>query len=98
MKEIELINDIKRRVGKLPKIVAKGIGDDCAVIDLGGDEYLLWAQDMIVEGTHFNLKTDNYKDVGRKAVAVNISDIGAMGGYPEYVQISLGIPPGLKKN
>ena len=97
MKEIELINDIKRRVGKLPKAVAKGIGDDCAVLDMGGDDYLLWAQDMIIEGTHFDLKIDKYKDVGRKAVAVNISDITAMGGKPEYVQISLGIPSGLRQ-
>jgi thiamine-monophosphate kinase len=97
MRETELISNIRNKAGKLSKKVIRGIGDDCAVLDLGGAEYILWAQDMLVEGTHFDLKKAKYKNIGRKAVAVNISDIAAMGGTPEFIQVSLGLPRGIKQ-
>lgn len=91
MKEIKIINMIQKLAGKPGKGVNTGIGDDCAVLDHDRRKYLLWAADMLVEGTHFR-KEEGYERIGRKSVAVNISDIAAMGGYPKYILISLGVP------
>ncbi|MDD3088732.1 MAG: thiamine-phosphate kinase [Candidatus Omnitrophica bacterium] len=95
MKEIQLIDWIKKNAGDPPKGVLVGVGDDCAVIERSHMYYSLWAADMLVEGTHFDLKRDRLEKVGRKAVAVNISDIAAMGGIPEYITVSLGVPRGM---
>ncbi|NQT32180.1 MAG: thiamine-monophosphate kinase [Candidatus Omnitrophica bacterium] len=90
MKELQLIDQIRKRSGKAGRGVKIGIGDDCAVLDCKRDEYILWASDMLAEGTHFQVK-DGYKRIGRKAVSVNISDIAAMGGTPKYILISIGV-------
>ncbi|MGB3242100.1 MAG: thiamine-phosphate kinase [Candidatus Omnitrophota bacterium] len=92
MREIEIIGEIRKRAGKPGKPAEIGIGDDCAVLGYDKGRVLLWASDMLVEGTHFNLKKAGYKKIGRKAVAVNISDIAAMGGLPKYITVSIGIP------
>ncbi|MDP8299868.1 MAG: thiamine-phosphate kinase, partial [Candidatus Tantalella remota] len=92
MKELKLIDDIRRRAGKPAKGVKLGIGDDCAVLEYDKKKYLLWASDMLIEGTHFRLK-DGYGKIGHKAVAVNISDIAAMGGKPLYITVSVGVSP-----
>ncbi|MBD3379828.1 MAG: hypothetical protein GF408_05130 [Candidatus Omnitrophica bacterium] len=94
MRELRIIDHMEQLSGKNPEGVVEGIGDDAAVIDPGGKEYLLWAQDMIADGTHFRAGRDAYASIGRKAVAVNISDIAAMGGIPRYISVSLGIPSG----
>ena len=91
MKELKLIQDIRKMAGKPAKGVKFGIGDDCAVLEYDKKKYLLWASDMLVEGTHFR-KKDSLKDIGHKAVAVNISDIASMGGMPKYITVSLGVP------
>jgi thiamine-monophosphate kinase len=98
MKELELIKDIRKRAGGPTRGVKVGIGDDCAVLDYDRKHYLLWASDMLVEGTHFRLKEAPYRKIGRKAVAVNISDIAAMGGLPRYILVTLGIPGGTKNS
>ncbi len=97
MREIELIDEIRKRAGSPGEDVIAGIGDDCAVLKYDGKRYLLWATDMLVEGTHFYLRQAGYKRVGRKAVAVNISDVAAMGGVPGYITVTIGVPPGTKK-
>ena len=96
MKELEIIEYVRKRAGKPPKGVKLGIGDDCAVIDAGGEGDLLWASDMLVEDTHFR-KKDGYKRIGYKAVAVNVSDIAAMGGIPKYITISIGVSEKMSK-
>ena len=65
------------------------IGDDCAVVRLGD---VLWvaAADMLVEGRHFEASWASPRDVGYKAVAVNVSDVAAMGGTPRFVLASGG--------
>lgn len=72
--------------------VVKGIGDDTAVIDIGGDDYLLMTTDMLVEGTHFLRTVMHSQEIGRKALACSISDIAAMGGIPTYAVVSLAAP------
>jgi thiamine-monophosphate kinase len=85
--------------------ILKGIGDDCAVIPLGhaGDRrFLLFTTDTIVGGVDFHcpaLGTPNSaagrlnpRQVGRKALAVSLSDIAAMGGRPLCAVVSLALP------
>ncbi|TMC23826.1 MAG: thiamine-phosphate kinase [Chloroflexi bacterium] len=72
--------------------IAVGIGDDCAVLDLGSELLLLATTDSQVEGVHFTLSTATTEQIGRKALAVNLSDIAAMGGTPRYALVSLILP------
>ncbi|MDD3982641.1 MAG: thiamine-phosphate kinase [Candidatus Omnitrophica bacterium] len=71
--------------------VAVGPGDDCAAIRVSAKEYLLLTADMLVEGVDF-LAGERPELVGRKALAVSLSDIAACGGTPRYALVSLGIP------
>lgn len=73
------------------KNVIIGIGDDTAVLKYTQYKYLLWTVDMLVEGDHFNLKWSTPEKIGKKAMEVNVSDIGAMGGLPKYALISICI-------
>lgn len=78
-----------------PTGVVLGVGDDTAILDIGGDRLLLATVDSQVEGVHFTFQGCGAQQVGRKALAVNLSDIAAMGGEPRYALISLIIPPHL---
>nr|WP_293835628.1 thiamine-phosphate kinase [uncultured Arsenicibacter sp.] len=69
----------------------RGIGDDAAVFDFGGDEFGLISTDMLLEGIHFDLTYVPLKHLGFKAIAVNVSDIAAMNGIPTQVTVSIGI-------
>lgn len=84
---------IERLAGLLgPGSAVVGIGDDTAVIDRPGMDYLLATVDMLVAGVHFHPEVD-VEAVGRHALAVNLSDIAAMGGIPEHALVSLVLPP-----
>ncbi|MBI5189493.1 MAG: thiamine-phosphate kinase [Nitrospirae bacterium] len=72
--------------------VTVGIGDDAAAYMPGPGMSSLVAADMMVEGVHFDLGWTGYRELGRKALAVNLSDIAAMGGRPLYYLVSLGLP------
>lgn len=69
-----------------------GIGDDCAVIP--GEEGMAWlaTSDAFVEGVHFLKEQMAASEVGYKVVAVNVSDIAAMGGKPKYAFLTVAIP------
>ena len=67
-----------------------GIGDDCAILEMGSQQTLV-TSDILLEGVHFNLEYVPLKHLGWKAIAVNISDIVAMGGVPSQVIVDLGI-------
>ncbi|MDD5155756.1 MAG: thiamine-phosphate kinase [Candidatus Omnitrophica bacterium] len=88
--EFGLIRRITRSL-KADNSVIKGPGDDCAVIKLDRSSYQLLTCDMIVEGVDFKPGDKPYL-IGRKALAVSISDIAACAGIPRYCLVSLGIP------
>lgn len=81
------------RLTKKPagKNIIRGIGDDAAAIKIG-KSYLVLTTDTMVDGDHFSLGYFTPVQIGRKAVEVNISDIGAMGAEPEYFLVSLVLP------
>lgn len=91
--EIELIARLAQIFGAAPPEVVLGIADDCAALDLGGPDYILWTVDTLVEGVHFDLAYMSLSQLGHKSLAVNLSDIAAMGGKPGYALLSLGWPP-----
>ena len=70
----------------------KGIGDDCAVFGPYDGIVFLVTTDLLVEDIHFVLDRIDPADLGRKAMAVNLSDIAAMGGTPRHGVISLAVP------
>lgn len=69
-----------------------GIGDDCAVLPRPGDRSLLVTKDMLIEDVHFLRRRIPPADLGWKALAVNLSDVAAMGGEAESAYLALGIP------
>ena len=88
--EFGLISRIQKKV-RIGKNVILGIGDDAAVLKIGQHEQLL-STDLLVENVDFTFRSAKPEEVGRKALAVNLSDIAAMGGRPEAVVIGLAIP------
>jgi thiamine-monophosphate kinase len=76
---------------KLPPYLT-GIGDDCAVLPLQNEQCLLVTTDMLIEDSHFLRSEISPYDLGYKSLAVNLSDIAAMGGIPKSAYLSLGIP------
>jgi len=94
--EFGLIKDIAAVIGKPSKSVIKGIGDDTAVIDIGGKKCLLATTDTLVESVHFDMRYFSFYDLGWKALAVNLSDIASMGGVPKYALVSLGLTKNIK--
>lgn len=72
--------------------VALGIGDDCAATTLTAGELLLTSTDLLLEDVHFSLGWTDLRQLGRKCVAVNVSDIAAMGGRPRHLFLGVGVP------
>lgn len=77
-----------------PSRLVVGVGDDAAVEQTTAGKYLVSTCDMLVEGVHFLTHAITPWQLGYKAVAVNLSDVAAMGGEPTGILVSLGIPPG----
>ncbi len=78
--------------------VIRGIGDDAAVLQNNPGTRILASSDMLLEGRHFDLSYCKPRQLGRKALAVNLSDIAAMGGRPRWALVNLGLRPELKVN
>lgn len=72
--------------------LVRGIGEDCAVIPMARDRYLLVTTDTLVEGTHFRLDYTSPYLLGKKTLAVNLSDLAAMGGVPTHAFFNLAAP------
>ncbi|MCY0881267.1 MAG: thiamine-phosphate kinase, partial [Firmicutes bacterium] len=88
--ERELISRIHRLQAIIP-FGYLGIGDDSAYLPPSTEGWLV-SQDMLVEGIHFRWDWTNPEQLGEKAVAVNISDIAAMGGIPKAILTSISLP------
>ncbi len=90
MNELELI---ARLVPTLPRnaSVVVAAGDDCAVLDLGAPDHVLFKTDAVVEGIHFTADTPPEK-IGRKALARCLSDIAAMAGTPSSALVTMALP------
>jgi thiamine-monophosphate kinase len=73
-----------------------GIGDDAAILDIPAGHSVVYCSDLVAENTHFVKGLHPADAVGYKAVAVNASDVGAMGGVPMYFLISLAAPGALE--
>jgi thiamine-monophosphate kinase len=96
MGEFKLIEKLKKTLGTPSRRVQTGIGDD-TLVALPPNEKLLWTVDCLVEKVHFDFAYQRPHDVGWKALAVNLSDIAAMGGKALYALVSLGIPKRIKE-
>lgn len=90
--EFGLIERIRARAGSAAG-VCRGIGDDAAELEVPSGQHLLTSTDMLLEGVHFSFDWVSPGDLGRKAVAVNLSDIAAMGGTPRFLYVGLACPP-----
>src|SRR5512142_1851605 len=91
MNEFELIQRLSRSL-PVNKSVVVGVGDDCAVLDLGlPDRLLLFKTDAVVEGIHFAASAPP-EQVGHKAMGRCLSDIAAMGGTPTAALVTLALP------
>ncbi|SDC54246.1 MULTISPECIES: thiamine-phosphate kinase [unclassified Candidatus Frackibacter] len=90
--EFKLINRLSNLVKSNSSKIELGIGDDGAVINNQNDQQTIITTDMLIEGTHFLKDKVSPFQLGYKSLAVNISDIVAMGGRPTYLTISLGLP------
>ena len=92
--EFGLIKRIASRVKNGDGVVI-GIGDDAAATATSPGCLNLLTSDMLVEGIHFDLGYSDPHSLGRKSLAVNISDVAAMGGKPRNFLLSLAIPSGV---
>ncbi len=87
---IERIRNILPAAGRRDLLI--DIGDDTAAIRIDDRRALLLTCDIQVEGRHFRFDHITPYQLGRRAMAVNLSDIAAMGGSPAYALVSLGLP------
>lgn len=90
--EFGLIGRIAETVKSLIPEGWEGIGDDCAVIPWDDDKSLVVTTDLLVENVHFLLDRITPYELGYKSLAVNLSDVAAMGARPMATFLSLGLP------
>ncbi|HTV86991.1 MAG TPA: thiamine-phosphate kinase [Dyella sp.] len=91
--EFSLIDRIRELTAQTREDVRLGIGDDAALLRVPDGQELVVAIDTLVEGVHFPLGTAA-ADIGWKALAVNLSDMAAMGAAPAWALLALTLPNG----
>jgi thiamine-monophosphate kinase len=89
--ESEIISKIRRRARKTDNVVI-GIGDDAAVVRASSGKDLIACCDLLVEGVHFRREWAPPTLIGRKALAVTLSDVAAMGALARFAMISVALP------
>ena len=89
--EFAYIDWLRRRTPADPRVLV-GPGDDTAALRWPADRPCLVTTDMLLEGSCFRLAEAGPRRVGRKAMAVNLSDIAAMAGRPVAAVVSVGLP------
>src|SRR5262247_1675376 len=94
--EFALIARLQQRLQeRAPAQLVRGIGDDCAVLRSTAGMDLLLTTDTQEEGVHFRRDWSTPEDIGWRCLAVNVSDIAAMGGSPLGAVIALSVPASL---
>src|SRR5689334_2064514 len=91
--ERAIIERIRARIPPSPPWVVVGVGDDAAVIEPERNTLDVITTDALVEGVHFDQAIVAPADIGHKALAVNLSDLAAMGAAPRAALLSLMLPP-----
>jgi thiamine-monophosphate kinase len=91
LSEFQLIARYFKRSPRAGGPVQLGVGDDCALLQPPSGELLAVSTDMLIEGRHFFAGTNPY-DLGHKALAVNLSDLAAMGAQPISFTLALALP------
>lgn len=90
--EFDFIESISELFRSMPSNGFEGIGDDCSVLPIGGEEVLVFTSDMLNEGVHFLTDKSTPYQIGYKSLMVNISDVAAMGAKPVATLLSLALP------
>jgi thiamine-monophosphate kinase len=94
--EFGLIDRIARIAGRgARRGIVVGIGDDAAVVRVSPGEDLVATTDALVEGVHFRFATQGARTIGARALAVNLSDLAAMGARPLGALLAFAAPAGL---
>src|SRR6185295_18611021 len=93
--ERELIARIASRLPPRPAWMPIGIGDDAAVVEPEKNRLEVLSVDALVEGVHFDRAFTPPRAIGHRALAVNLSDLAAMGADPRLALLSLALPPAL---
>lgn len=91
VKEFALIKEFFQSRSHQRRDVELGIGDDCAITNVPEGQSLVVTTDTLVDGVHFPKETDA-RAIAHKAVAVNLSDLAAMGAEPAWISLSLSLP------
>ncbi len=89
--EFKLIDYLTQNISLIHPSSIKGVGDDAAVMNYGGDEYMVMTTDMLSEGIHFDLVYTPLKHLGYKAAVVNFSDVYAMNAIPKQMTVSIAV-------
>ena len=95
--ERNFIKQIEALIPASTEDLIKGIGDDCAVLAKNHGQATLLTTDTLIESVHFEPSWHSPYLLGRKAAAVNISDIAAMGGRPRFALLSVGMSAATKE-
>jgi thiamine-monophosphate kinase len=95
LSERELVARIQRRLAPAPDWLLVGIGDDAAVVEPARNRVEVLTVDVIVEGVHFDRAFVPPEAIGHRALAVNLSDLAAMGAAPRLALLSMALPPAL---
>ncbi|MDF2178022.1 thiamine-phosphate kinase [Aliiglaciecola sp. CAU 1673] len=91
MKEFDLIARFFSNRSHQRRDVQIGIGDDCAIVNVPQGQSLAVTTDTLVSGVHF-LENTPARAIAHKAVAVNLSDLAAMGAEPAWISLSISMP------
>jgi thiamine-monophosphate kinase len=95
LSERELIARIQARLPPAPRWMLVGIGDDAAVVEPERNRVEVLSVDAVVEGVHFDRAFVPPDAIGHRALAVNLSDLAAMGAAPRLALLSMVLPPAL---